>query len=334
MLGLYRRDGEEGSRRPVSEGTALPAAGSTRQLVNRTQPHLPAREPRPARPASSRRPVPSPTSLSERRLTGLEWIGDVFGCRFVRGVQAMRVGGQPVHHRVPLLRAPPAAARPQAAARARPRSGSRTGTVAGTLARTTAPRRDRRHPRRVAAVRHDRAGGSQLRGVDPDQRRLPRASTICSCSARCRATGGGSSPPSSPTRAKYTLAYMLLRGYGGGDLRLAARAPPRPRSWCSARSLAPAPPGLWRPRGLPVADRRRRQRRRAGAARGVGRPRPARPPAPALLRRRPARHRDDRGGAAGDALGPWEASWLAGVIGAAVGLVLGSVSAALDAGAA
>src|SRR5271167_1702762 len=49
----------------------------------------------------------------------LEWVDDVLRCRSVRGVQAVRIGGQPVHHRVPLLRAPAAAARPQAAARRR-----------------------------------------------------------------------------------------------------------------------------------------------------------------------------------------------------------------------
>src|ERR1700677_3592258 len=48
----------------------------------------------------------------------LEWVDDVLGCRSVRGVQAVRLGGKPVHHRVPLLRAQTAPARAQAAAHA------------------------------------------------------------------------------------------------------------------------------------------------------------------------------------------------------------------------
>ena len=62
-----------------------------------------------------------PLSIPKARRRGvgrpIEWIGR---CpprrRSVRRLQAVRVGGEPVHHRVPLLRAPPAPPRAEAAA--------------------------------------------------------------------------------------------------------------------------------------------------------------------------------------------------------------------------
>src|SRR5271167_509171 len=68
--------------------------------------------------------VEAPVAAGGTRLRWalLEWVDDVLECRSVRGVQAVRLGGQPVHHRVPLLRAPAAPARPQAATRARKRA--------------------------------------------------------------------------------------------------------------------------------------------------------------------------------------------------------------------
>ena len=77
----------------------------------------------------------------------LEWVDDVLGSRSVRGVQAVRIGGQPVHHRVPLLRAPAAPARSQAAARgrrgrlaARPRRRWSLAGAGAAGARAPAPR--------------------------------------------------------------------------------------------------------------------------------------------------------------------------------------------------
>ncbi len=150
---------------------------------------------------------------------------------------------------------PPAQARAEAAARERarprpPRSrrGSRRCCAlqarrACAIVRARGPRRARSAAGRRAPVRDDRAGGGQLRGVGRLAHAEPRLyAEHGDHRARCTATGGSCS------RSEFAYidgVYAFVALVAIGDLRLAARAPPRAGGWCSRCSSARAPRGRW-----------------------------------------------------------------------------------------
>ena len=176
------------------------------------------------------------------------------GRRSLRRVQAVRVGGQPVHHRVPVLRQPAAPPRAEAAARrqAPSRAPARRRGVSALLRRGAAagaratPRRARAYARgRWASdppLRDDRARGG-------------------------RAARRGS--PSTPNRSCYEQLAIIgpLHGDWWRLLQLRVRLRER-RSTRSSRSLAiaivrlaaRAPPRARR-RARAVLRRRRRSAR-------------------------------------------------------------------------
>src|SRR6202035_945563 len=107
----------------------------------------------------------------------LEWIDDVLERGSVRRLQAVRIRGQPVYHRVSVLRPPPAQARPEASTREPPDPQATRSLappavgapaqytyVAGGAA--TALALGGGEPSRLSSIRHDRPGGAQLRGMD------------------------------------------------------------------------------------------------------------------------------------------------------------------------
>ena len=81
----------------------------------------------------------------------------------VRDLQELRVGGEPVHHRVPVLRQPAAQARSEDRPRRARIGEAAPAAPAGTVAAAPAARRDSRDPRRLAAIRDHRAGRGRAR---------------------------------------------------------------------------------------------------------------------------------------------------------------------------
>ena len=114
---------------------------------------------------------------------------DVLRPGSVRGVQAVRIGGQPVHHRVPILRPPAAPSRPEASARAcsRPPRGRPRAASLRLLRRSTSTRSTRRAP--VQAL----AGLAGCWSAGPTPRHTPR-----SCWWRQAARCGWCGTPSPP----------------------------------------------------------------------------------------------------------------------------------------
>ena len=126
--------------------------------------------------------------------------------RSVRGVQAVRIGGQPVHHRVPVLRQPAAPARAEAAARARraeraARGARRARRAARALGRGRDAARAARCARGSAAGRSARpyatialvaVSAAALWVADPRRTASCYAELVDRRSA-ATATGGGSS---------------------------------------------------------------------------------------------------------------------------------------------
>ena len=265
----------------------------------------------------------------------LEWVDHDLGCRSVRGVQAVRLGGQPVHHRVPLLRAPPAPARPEAAPRARapsslarPRAPARAAApIALARARgARAPPRRRSYASRWASPRpyvDDRARGGQLRGVG----RLARRTRAVPEHGDRRAAARRLVEAVDQRVRLRQRPVCVRRDRHHRAVRLAARAPPRPRRGARAvRSAAGATGALVAERGvrLPVSWAAATAPRSRCWRRG---------PLPTCARRaRGDYYEGDLLGAGAIAalllalpfaLVPDEASWLAGVTGGAFGLLIG-----------
>ncbi len=181
--------------------------------------------------------------------------------------------------------------------------------------------------RGIAAVRDDRAGGAGLRRLGARARGLP-----------------GHGPRRGPRRHLGHLCQLLQDRHRRSPARRLVEAAEQPvrlpqRSVCvhrpardrDLRMAARAPPGTGdrargvlrrerhrRARGARAvlgADRQRRQRGRAGADRGLVDPRPAGGGRRALLRGRPARHRQRSRRCCSCCLTParrragWRASW-------------------------
>ena len=158
--------------------------------------------------------------------------------RPVRGLQELRVRGQPVHHRVPVLRQPAAQARPEArrdgarrrgapqarASAARRRSPRlRRGEIPGIRADVTA------RPYATIVLVVARAVRLPAAGARRRSRSRRRAST-----GRQAATGGGRSPRRSSTTTPATrsprsarsalFGWLLERRHGPARRRRAVRA--------------------------------------------------------------------------------------------------------------
>ncbi|CAA9495482.1 MAG: hypothetical protein AVDCRST_MAG30-1623, partial [uncultured Solirubrobacteraceae bacterium] len=226
--------------------------------------------------------------------------------RPLRRLQELRLGGQPVHHGVPLLRDAPA----QAGAEAREGGDAQAGQAAAAqaaqaLARPPAPRRDPGHPRRplrpplrhVGARARGRPGHHRLQRRAPGDRR-PRA-------ARRRGARDGVLEARHHHVRLRRDGLPARRSRDHRALRLAGRAPPRPVGAAArlrarrGRRLGPRARRGGRP------DRGRRQLGGARHALRLARARGARapawgghrrgPPRRRGLRRRPARAPDRHG---------------------------------------
>ena len=252
-----------------------------------------------------------PSGPAVRRAV-LEWVDDVLRRRSVRGVQAVRIGGQPVHHRVPLLRAPAAPARSQAAARARPeRIAARRARRWPRGCGGSDPRRLARAPAplalagggplgRLAAVRDDRAGGGELRARG--WRGTPGPCCTCDKLAIVGPLHGDWWKLFTSQFAYGNGLYAFVALVAIGDLRLAAGAPPRAGGGAGGVLRRGRDGGAGGERGLLRAGRQRRQRRRPRPAGGLGGPRPAGRARGRRLRGRSAGRGGDRRAAAGDAV--------------------------------
>ena len=223
------------------------------------------------------------------------------GARSLRRLQELRVRGQPVHHRVPVLRhaaaqagAEDRARRDAEPSRARPR-GPRRSAAAPRLGRCGRARSRASAPtRRAGRTRRSRSSVAVALRLPARWRRSPTARRRAS-SARSTASGGGSPRRRSSTTTSGTSSPRVARDRA---LRLAARAPPRPA----------------RRRCVLFVARRRRRRSRVAAALDDDRRSPSAATAPrsALLaawavpdllrrrarrgrRRRPARRGGHRG---------------------------------------
>ena len=177
---------------------------------------------------------------------------DVLGRRSVRRLQAVRIGGEPVHHRVPVLRAPAAPARAEAAARGR--AGPRAAR--GVLGRGSRCVGGRRPREACAAARARRRLGRasrwaptrpyatialvavELRGCGCCCAPATSCADNWSSSGRCTATGGSCSAASS------SYLERLVR------VRHAAR---RSRSSAGCWSGATARSSCWRCSSAPAS---------------------------------------------------------------------------------
>ena len=266
----------------------------------------------------------------------LEWDHDVTRPRPVRRVQAVRVGGQPVHHRVPLLRSRLRRRAPKLP-RAKGRDGLRAQRMAcvgragahalGAPLVAGAPAAHRRHGEirarsarpyaTIALVAPAAPGGCWCAGTSA--RSISRASVgIGQYVSFFRSRSAGHCMGDwwklshEPVRLR-ERAVRVRRAARDRDIRLAARAPPRTGDRarrCSsgarvtgalAASAVYAEPIVSGANGAALALHRR-----------VGGPGPAGRASRALLRGRAARRRRDRRDPAAAALRPPEASWLAG----------------------
>ena len=217
----------------------------------------------------------------------------------LRDLQELRVRGEPVHHRMPVLRQPAA----QAGAEARPRRPGRREApappAAAPVAAAPAPRRDPRDPGRVAAVRDDRAG------------RRSASSAAC-CGAPRLIDLDRLAVVGKPGLALVAAAHRAvhLQQHRLRVRRRSARSPctagcssaGTARSRCSRCSCVGGVGGIAATAAVvPVPGRDRRQRRRAGDARRLGDPGSARAARRRGDRGRPARHGGDRGRRRADA---------------------------------
>ena len=192
----------------------------------------------------------------------------------VRRLQELRLGGQPVHHRVPVLRQAAAQARAEARARRHGRRAPQRRAADAARCRRAAPRRDPRHPRRHAAVRDDRARARAARRLRccgarglgrprrPRARRQARDALVARCSRRCSST---TTPATSSSRWRRSRLFGWLLERRHGPIAVLAPVPGRRRRRACARDGG----------GRPGAGRAGRQRRRAGPAVRLGDPRPA-----------------------------------------------------------
>jgi hypothetical protein len=211
--------------------------------------------------------------------------------RSLRGVQAVWLGGQPLHHRVPLLRSPAAQACTEAPPSARPYEVSACAKGLTPAARTDAAgpsagasrRRLRRGRLSLGGhvLCHDRAGVGQLCGVGGVARRT----------AHLRENGDHRSPARRLVASLHEPVRLRKRAVRLRDarhyrhLRVAARAPSRPGGGAGAVPRRRSD-GCARSHGrLLRADRQRRQQLGARAAGGLVCRRPALGPCRRLSRR-------------------------------------------------
>ena len=245
----------------------------------------------------------------------------------LRDLQELRIRGESLHHRVPVLRQPAAQARTEDRSR---RPGRREAPPAPS-ARAVA----------AAAARAARSPASV-----PSRARTRRScSWLPGSPARCC---GATSSPSSARSAvvgkpgahwwRLVTAPFVYNNTGyafvcvGRDrpLRLAARAPARPGA--GGRAVHPRRRRGYRghrgPADLP--GRARRQRRGAGHDRGLGDARPARPAGRARGRGRHHRRGRVRRGDRADAARRRQASWISAGVGVLSGVLVGLPLAALS----
>ena len=250
---------------------------------------------------------------------------DVLGRGSVRRLQALRIGGEPVHHRVPVLRPPAAPPRAEAAARERARRAARAAACSAGSALAPAAAKRLRASARPSRLSVARVGRRDRRRARTRRSRSSRRAACVWVLLRAGYVSADKLVVDRPAARRLVEALHQPVRYLNGWYAFVTLIVIAIFGWLLERRHGPlvvlalflgagAAGALVAIAVYPLAVVIGGNAGRARAARGLGGARPARGARRRLLRGRPARRRCARGAAARDPVrARSEASWLAGV---------------------